>query len=207
MPLWPSFAQVIDFAESSVRLSASAEAMSGRGAPFLTPMPTPERAMEARESASTLPCLARSSIPELVRIATSNASPASIWRLSAAARPNEITSLFPVSRSKAGASSSSAALTPFDARTLISAALTEAAASKAAIAASDFAFMSSPLLGNDLRLGRIGDLDDQILDRLGRAGVARDGVECSGRLVEHSARPEFLQRAVADLHFVGAFEH
>src|SRR5882672_5068966 len=43
MPLWPSFAQVMDFAERSVRLSASGVRMSGRRAPFLIPMPTPER--------------------------------------------------------------------------------------------------------------------------------------------------------------------
>src|SRR5712692_3353154 len=148
MPLWPSFAQEIDFAESSVRFSASAVLMSGRGAPFLMPMPTPERAIEAREAASTLPCFARSSIPALVRMARSKASPASIWRFRAAARPKAMTSLLPVLRSNAGASSFSASLTPLEARTLISAARIEAAVMRAAIpmtaVTSVLTFISSP---------------------------------------------------------------
>src|SRR6266699_2699740 len=131
MPLAPSFAQEIDFAASSVRFSASGVPMSGRGAPFLMPMPTPERAIEAREAASTLPCFTRSSIPLLVRMARSKASPPSIWRFKAAARPKVMTSLFPVARSKAGASSCSASLTPFEARILISAARIEAVVMRA----------------------------------------------------------------------------
>src|SRR5712691_7391979 len=149
MPLAPSFAQAIDFAERSVRLNASGVPMSGRGAPFLMPMPTPERAIEAREAASTLPCLARSSIPLLVRMARSKASPASIRRFKAAARPKVKTSLFPVSRSKAGASSSSASLTPLEARILISAARIEAVVMRAAMpmtaVKSVLTFMESPL--------------------------------------------------------------
>src|SRR5712691_9094131 len=133
MPLAPSFAQAIDFAESMVRLNASGVPMSGRGAPFLMPMPTPERAIEAREAASTLPCFARSSIPLLVRMARSKASPPSIWRFKAAARPKVMTSLFPVARSKAGASSCSASLTPFEARILIWAARIEAVVIRAAM--------------------------------------------------------------------------
>src|SRR5258708_1315128 len=148
-PLAPSFAQEIDFAERSVRLSASGVPMSGRGAPFLMPMPTPERAIEAREAASTLPCFARSSIPALVRMARSKASPPSIWRFKAAARPKVMTSLFPVARSKAGASSSSASLTPFEASTLISVARIEAVVMRAAMPMtamkSVLTFMGSPL--------------------------------------------------------------
>src|SRR6266704_3158121 len=144
MPLWPSFAHVMDFAERSVRLSASGVPMSGRGAPFLMPMPTPERAMAARAPASTLPCLIRSSIAAAGSMARSKASPASIWRLRAAARPKPTTSLCPVSRSKAGASSFSASFTPFEARTLISAAETEVVASMAAIAVSVLNFILSP---------------------------------------------------------------
>src|SRR5437773_8246351 len=64
-----------------------------------------------------------------------------------------------------------------------------------------------PSLGHGLRLGRIGDLNDQILDRLDRAGVARHGVQRAGRLVESLARPEPLQRTVADFHLVGAFQY
>src|SRR5712691_10480054 len=147
-PLWPSFAQVMDFAERSMRLSASGVRMSGRRAPFLIPMPTPERAMAARAPASTLPCFARSSIPAAGSMARSKASPASIWRFRAAARPKPMTSLCPVSRSKAGASSCSASLTPFEARTLISAARTEAivtrAANPATAATSVLIFMRSP---------------------------------------------------------------
>src|SRR6266849_3365848 len=133
MPLWPSFAQVIDFAERSVRLSASGVPMSGRGAPFLIPMPTPERAMAARAPASSLPCFARSSITAAGSMARSKASPASIWRFRAVASPKAITSLCPVSRSKAGASSCSASLTPLEAMTLISAARIEAAVMRTAI--------------------------------------------------------------------------
>src|SRR6267143_3533384 len=144
MPLWPSFAQVMDFAERSVRLNASGVRMSGRGAPFLIPMPTPERAMAARAPASTLLCFARSSIAAAGSMARSKVSPASIWRFRAAARPKAMTSLCPVSRSKADASSCSASLTPFEARTLISAAEMEVVASMAAIAASALEFILSP---------------------------------------------------------------
>src|SRR6267378_4937717 len=144
MPPWPSFAQVMDSAERSVRLSAPGVRMSGRRAPFLMPIPTPERAIAARPRASTLPCFARSLSPAAGSMARLKASPASIWRFKAAARPKEMTSLFPVARSKAGASSFSASLTPFEARTLISAAETEVVASMAAIAASVLAFMRSP---------------------------------------------------------------
>src|SRR6266581_422105 len=133
MPLAPSFAQEIDFAERSVRFSASGVPMSGRGAPFLMPMPTPERAIEAREAASTLPCFARSSIPALVRTARSKASPPSIWRFKAAASPKVMTSSRPVSRAKTSASSCSASFTPFEARTLISAARIEAVVMRAAM--------------------------------------------------------------------------
>src|SRR5881396_1257352 len=144
MPLWPSFAQVMESAARSVRLSARAVRMSGRRAPFLIPIPTPERAIEARARASTLPCFARSLSPAAGSIARSKASPASIWRFNAAARPKEMTSLFPVARSKTGASSFSASFTPFEARTLISAAETEVVASMAAIAASVLNFILSP---------------------------------------------------------------
>src|SRR5882672_10379703 len=136
MPLAPSFAQVIDFAASSVRLNAPGVPMSGRGPPFLMPMPTPERAIEARDAASTLPCLARSSIPALVRMARSKASPASIWRFKAAASPKVMTTLFPVLVSKTGTSSNSASLTPLEARTLISAARIEAVVIRAAMPAT-----------------------------------------------------------------------
>ncbi len=113
-------------------MSAPGVRMSGRGAPFLMPMPTPERAMAARAPASTLPCFARSSIPAAGRMARSKASPASIWRFKAAARPKPMTSLCPVARSKAGASSFSASFTPLEARTLISAAWIETVLMRAA---------------------------------------------------------------------------
>src|SRR6266849_3826529 len=144
MPLWPSFAQVMESALRSVRLSACSVRMSGRRAPFLMPIPTPERAIEARARGSTLPCFARSLSPAAGSMARSKASPPSIWRFRAAARPKEMTSLCPVARSKAGASSFSASFTPFEARTLISAAEMEAVASMAAIAASVLTFMGSP---------------------------------------------------------------
>src|SRR6267154_2093697 len=118
--------QFVDEDDAELRLYAPGVRMSGRGAPFLVPMPTPERAMAGRDAASILPCFARSSIPAAGRTARSKASPASIWRFKAVARPKEMTSLWPVSRSKAGASSCSASLTPLEAMTLISAARIEA---------------------------------------------------------------------------------
>src|SRR5882762_2406150 len=135
MPLCPSFAQVMESAERSVRLSACGVRMSGRRAPFLIPIPTPERAIEARARASTLPCFARSLSPAAGSMARSKASPASIWRFKAAARPKVMTSLFPVARSKAGVSSFSASFTPLEARTLISAARIEAVVIRAAMPA------------------------------------------------------------------------
>src|SRR6267378_994067 len=63
MPLWPSFAQVMESAARSVRLSACSVRMSGRRAPFLIPIPTPERAIAARARGSTLPCFARTLSP------------------------------------------------------------------------------------------------------------------------------------------------
>src|SRR6266850_129968 len=136
MPLWPSFAQVMDFAERSVRLNAPGVRMSERGAPFLIPMPTPERAMAGRDAASILPCFARSSITAAGRMARSKVSPASIWRFKAVARPKAMTSLCPVSRSKAGASSCSASFTPLEAMTLISVARMEAVVMRAAMPAT-----------------------------------------------------------------------
>src|SRR2546427_756493 len=144
MPLWPSFAQVMESALRSVRLSACSVRMSGRRAPFLIPIPTPERAIAARPRGSTLPCFARSLSPAAGSMARSKAWPPSIWRFRAAARPKEIASLCLVWRSKAGASSFSASFTPLEARTLISAAETEVVASMAAIAASAFNFILSP---------------------------------------------------------------
>src|SRR6266700_3610126 len=144
MPLWPSFAQVMESAARRVRLSACSVRMSGRRAPFLIPIPTPERAIAARARASTLPCFARSLSTAAGSMARSKAWPPSIWRFRAVARPKEITSLCLVARSKAGASSFSASLTPFEARTLISAAEMEVVASMAAIAASALKFILSP---------------------------------------------------------------
>src|SRR6266513_5385862 len=144
MPLWPSFAQVMESAARRVRLSARAVRMSGRRAPCLIPIPTPERAIATRPRASTLPCFARSLSTAAGSMARSKAWPPSIWRFKAVARPKEMTSLCLVSRSKAGASSFSASLTPFEARTLISAAETEVVASMAAIAASALKFILSP---------------------------------------------------------------
>src|SRR5258707_4068686 len=145
MPLWASFAQVMESAARRVRLSACSVRMSGRRAPFLIPIPTPERAIAARARGSTLPCFARSLSPAAGSMARSKAWPPSIWRFKAAARPKEITTLCLVSRSKAGASSFSASFTPLEARTLISAAETEVVASMAAIAASAMKFILSPL--------------------------------------------------------------
>src|ERR1041385_1055482 len=145
MPLWPSFAQVMESALRSVRLSACSVRMSGRRAPFLIPIPTPERAIAARPPASTLPCFARSLSPAAGSMARSKAWPPSIWRFRAAARPKEIASLCLVSRSKTGASSRSASFTPLEARTLSSEAEMEVVASMAAVGASVLKFILSPL--------------------------------------------------------------
>src|SRR5579864_7992629 len=151
MPLWPSFGQATDFAASSVFFSASGVEMSGRGAPCLMPTPTPERAMEAREAPSTLPCFARSSMPALVRMARSKASPDSMSRLSTPARPHFTVILCPVWRSKAGASSSSAAFTPLEAMTLISAALLALASMNGTVSPIDA--IASSLLITDFSPG------------------------------------------------------
>src|SRR2546427_3111061 len=189
MPLWPSFAQVMESAARSVRLNACAVRMSGRRAPFLMPIPTPERAIEARPRASTLPCFARSLSTAAGSMARSKAWPPSIWRFKAVARPKEMTSLCLVSRSKAGASSFSASLTPFEARTLISAAEMEAVASMAAIAASVFTFMGSPSDFQQIPLD--DDLPSVVLARAFGPHVVGDRVVVARHEVREDERLHF----------------
>src|SRR4051795_13241435 len=53
---------------------------------------------------------------------------------------------------------------------------------------------------------RVGYLDYQISDWLLHAGIAGDGVQCVGRLIEYLARLQRLHRTVVDFHLVGAFQ-
>ena len=96
--------------------------MSGRGAPARIARPLPARAMIARLSPVTLPCLTTSSSSAGMSTTTSNGSPASIFCLNAAARPKVRLSLCPEARSNSGASSSTTSRRPFEHSTLISAA-------------------------------------------------------------------------------------
>src|SRR5437899_8302868 len=184
MPLWPSFAQVMESALRSVRLSACSVRMSGRRAPFLIPIPTPERAIAARPRASTLPCFARSLSTAAGSMARSKAWPPSIWRFRAVARPKEMTSLCLVSRSKAGASSFTASFTPLEARTLISAAETEVVASMATIAASALKFILSP--SNFEQVAPDDDFAFVVLAHaLGPHVVGDRGIILRGQMREH----------------------
>src|SRR5262245_47200320 len=96
--------------------------MSGFGAPVRTYTPIPERAMLADVPAAILPCLVRSSTSGVVRRATSNGSPASIFRFCTPTTSYWITSLWPVSRSKRWPSSFSTGRIAAALKTLISAA-------------------------------------------------------------------------------------
>src|SRR5215470_9484061 len=110
--------------------------MSGRGAPARIASPAPARAMTARLSPLTLPCLTTSSSSLGTSTTTSNASPASIFCLKAAARPNVMFSLCPDVRSNSGARSSKTSRRPFEHSTLISAARAPPTPSAAARPAS-----------------------------------------------------------------------
>src|SRR5215831_17614244 len=95
----------MDFALSSARLNASAELMSGLVAPVRTITQRPERATSERVPAAILPSLTASLINGVVRMATSNPSPASIWRFNAPTTSNWTISWWPVSCSNRGPSS------------------------------------------------------------------------------------------------------
>jgi hypothetical protein len=80
-PLEPPIAgegRAIDFAESSARLKASAEEMSGLGAPLRTATAAMELATSVTEPAITFLTFAKLSIPDRLIITTSTSSPASI---------------------------------------------------------------------------------------------------------------------------------
>src|SRR5262249_49618062 len=96
--------------------------MSGRDAPVRIARPLPARAMTARLSPATLPCLTTSSSRAGTITTTSNGSPASIFCLKAAASPKVRLSLCPEARSNSGASSSITSRSPFEHNTLSSAA-------------------------------------------------------------------------------------
>src|SRR4051812_35595440 len=110
--------------------------MSGLAAPLRTTTPTPARATCALLSASTLPCLIRSSTPALVETMKSVCSPLSMrWAI----RPDvseSSTSLCPLACSNSGLMSAIADLNAPDCRTRISAASAAVAAAKVSAAAS-----------------------------------------------------------------------
>src|SRR6185369_3166356 len=137
-PLWPSLEWPTALAASSARLRLSGVLMSGLGAPFLTPRPTPALPKGAPVSAATLPWPTSSSISSGPGITMSNASPAAIRRLSTAMTAKSIATLCPVAFSNCGASSSSAARVPGLAMSLSSAALAPKPVLYA-VAASDIA--------------------------------------------------------------------
>jgi len=111
------------FPSIETRFSASDVLMSGLGAPLRTATPMPERTSGVRVVPSSLPCLMRSSIPAVVRMVESRASPASIRAFNRAAAPHTKTSLCWVAFSNCGASSSSTDFSAFELTSLISAAL------------------------------------------------------------------------------------
>src|SRR6478735_127293 len=120
--------------------------MSGFGAPRLTARPAPERAMSARVAPTSLPCLTRSSVMGVLRIATSNAAPFSISALSGTAALKVNESLCSVAFSNCGASSSSAVFMAFEAKTLISAAWPAPAVNSASANANSFPAMSAGVI-------------------------------------------------------------
>lgn len=99
----------MDPAASNVRRSASAEPMSGRGAPARTTTPMPERARSVRLSAATVPCATSwpSASPTMMSTSTGSFRASRAGTASAVCPmdgPQPVTSLWPVARSNSGAS-------------------------------------------------------------------------------------------------------
>src|SRR5262249_20506178 len=208
MPLLPCSTNAIDLASSSAFLKPSVVEMSGFGAPFAPATPPPERARAALVLASTLPCLARSSMPAAVPIATSNDAPFSIATLSSAAVPSVSATLFSVAFSNCGTSSSSTVLMAFELSTLTSAACAPPASPIANAAPSQAAaslriLMTSSLrcvvvlwrlfrnlaAGDERRAGRRADANDQ-----------DDGLLVLGAVIVHALGPVIDERAGRHRH-------
>ena len=100
----------------------AAVATSGFAAPLRYPTPMPTRASLARLVDDSFPALISASTASSVRIARSKASPFSMRSRRAAVVLKSMESVLPLAFSSWGCSSSTAAFTPLDASTRISAA-------------------------------------------------------------------------------------
>src|SRR5215468_2445880 len=110
----------MDLAARSARLTASAEPMSGRGAPARTATPTPDRTRSTRLSAATLPCWISWSICGPDMITRSQVSPAAIRFMMSTPPTKRGTTLWPLASSKPGKSSSNASRIAFELMTWMS---------------------------------------------------------------------------------------
>src|SRR5262249_51441341 len=103
----------------SAFLSASAEPMSGLGAPCRTAIPIAERARSMRLPETIRPCRIRPSIASSERIARSPLAPLPISPISVAVDPQIISGAVPLARWNSGRRSSTTAFTPFENRPFI----------------------------------------------------------------------------------------
>src|SRR5262249_42253888 len=110
----------MDLAARSARLTASAELMSGRGAPARTATPTPDRTRSTRLPAATLPCAISWSIWGPDMITRPQVSPAAIRFMMSTPPTKRGTTLWPLACSKPGKSSSNASRMAFELMTWIS---------------------------------------------------------------------------------------
>src|SRR5262249_32744152 len=110
----------MDLAARSARLTASAELMSGRGAPARTAPRTPDRTRSTRLPAATLPCAISWSIWGPDMITRSQVSPAAIRFMMSTPPTKRGTTLWPLACSKPGKSSSNASRMAFELMTWIS---------------------------------------------------------------------------------------
>ena len=90
-------------AASSARFTASAELMSGFGAPFGTAMAMPERTRSTRLAPTILPSLIIVSIDGVTRITMSKVSPARSFLRMSTVPFQVVLSLCPLTRSNSGA--------------------------------------------------------------------------------------------------------
>src|ERR1700733_2264766 len=109
----------MDFAFCRVCLSASGVAISGFAAPARTPTPMPARAISTRDSEAIFPSLINSSMPLVVRIATSNWPSLAISCSSSVVEPYCMAKGCPAARSHCGLTLSITSLIPLEARTRI----------------------------------------------------------------------------------------
>src|SRR5215471_9740492 len=107
---------------SALRMPSD-EVTSILGAPARIATPTPELATLTRLSATSLPCLMRSSICAAGSMTTSATSPSATRLWTAVTPPQVVVTLWPVAFSKPGTSNVYGSLVPGEPMTLISAAL------------------------------------------------------------------------------------